>query len=160
VTQPNPPRAAGRDLVGGTLVVSCSRFARAAGRAVDVEVSTTMWRILSTLEHAGSQRISDLAAQERTAQPTISKLVKRLEGLGLVARAGDPADGRSTSVSITAAGRDTLAGYRRSLTELLAPHLALLHDDDLGTLQRAVRILDRLADTIPDGPSTPEEQEA
>lgn len=139
-----------RATLGGDLVVACSRFARTAAQAIDVDVSVTMWRMLSNLAHTGDLSVTELAAIERTSQPTVSKMVKRLEAQGLVSRRPDPTDRRSSAVSVTDAGRAALARYRASLTTALAPHLAGLDEDDLRTLDRALGLLARLTSEVAD----------
>jgi DNA-binding MarR family transcriptional regulator len=153
--QPDAPRDA--STLGGDLVVACSRFARTAAQAIDVDVSVTMWRMLSNLAHTGDLSVTELAAIERTSQPTVSKMVKRLEAQGLVSRRPDPTDRRSSAVSVTDAGRASLARYRASLTTALAPHLARLDEDDLRTLDRALDLLAHLTTEVADaGPITSE----
>jgi DNA-binding MarR family transcriptional regulator len=136
--------------LGGDLVVACSRFARTAAQAIDVDVSVAMWRMLSLLAHSGDLSVTALAAAERTSQPTVSKTVTRLEAQGLVSRRPDPVDRRSSAVTVTDAGRAALARYRASLTTALAPHLAGLDEDDLRTLDRALELLARLTTEVAD----------
>jgi DNA-binding MarR family transcriptional regulator len=52
----------------------------------------------------GPQPLAKLAEREGLAQPTVTRIVRRLEALDLVRRDSDPADGRIALVSITAAG--------------------------------------------------------
>jgi len=70
-------------------------------------------------------RLSDIAAGLRVAVPTVSRQVRQLEELGLVARARDPVDGRAVLLEVTAAGLDALRRmreeWRRTVAELLEP---------------------------------------
>ena len=52
-------------------------------------------RILARINDNGSCRISDLAEQERSSQPTITNHVKRLESAGFVERSPDADDARA-----------------------------------------------------------------
>lgn len=68
------------------------------------QVPTMHWRVLVTLND-GPMHLTDLAKIVLEKQPTMSKIIDRMEKLGLVARQPGIADRRSTLVSITAAGR-------------------------------------------------------
>jgi DNA-binding MarR family transcriptional regulator len=69
-------------------------------------------------------RLSDVAIGLQVAVPTVSRQVRQLEELGLVARAQDPIDGRAVLLEVTAAGLDALhrmrAEWRRTVAEILA----------------------------------------
>lgn len=68
------------------------------------QVPTMHWRVLVTLVD-GPMHVTGLARIALQKQPTMSKIVDRMEALGLVLRAADPLDRRGTLVSITARGR-------------------------------------------------------
>ena len=55
---------------------------------------------------AGSQR--DLARFARIEQPSMAQMLARMERDGLIRRVPDPADGRSSQVSLTEAARTRL----------------------------------------------------
>src|SRR5512147_2176032 len=75
---------------------------------------------LATLERSGPCRLTELAVREGVTQPAMTQLVSRLQADGLVARDTDPSDGRVVQVSITDAGRATLATRRAERGERLA----------------------------------------
>ena len=68
---------------------------RAAG------LSVTEWRVLASLEGSAGETIGTLAVLAITKQPTLSKVVQRMEADGLVERTGVRADRRQTRVCIT-----------------------------------------------------------
>jgi DNA-binding MarR family transcriptional regulator len=71
------------------------------------DVSMREYDVLYTLSKCPSPvRITDLNRHVLLSQPALSRLVDRLVCRGLVARCGDPADGRSVRLSLTEAGRD------------------------------------------------------
>src|SRR5919199_99341 len=78
--------------------------------------------------------------------PLVPRLLTRLEELGLVDRAPDPADRRSSLISATGAGRALLREQRSRKEEFLAQRLAALDPDELQTLERAAGILERVLD--------------
>lgn len=58
-----------------------------------------------SLEPDGQMRLRDLNRSILLAQPSLSRMVERLELSGLVTRHGDPDDKRGTVVELTAEGR-------------------------------------------------------
>jgi DNA-binding MarR family transcriptional regulator len=71
-------------------------------------------------------------------------LLVRLEAAGLIARAADPADGRSSLITMTPAGRDLLRQLRLRKDAFLASRLEELDAEERATLDRAAAILERL----------------
>ena len=57
-----------------------------------------------------TRRMSDLADLAQGSLPRLSQVVTRLEAKGWVRRSQDPHDGRSTLVTLTDAGWDTIVG--------------------------------------------------
>jgi DNA-binding MarR family transcriptional regulator len=77
--------------------------------------------VLYTLSKCESpQRLADLTDHVLLSQPALSRLVDRLEERGLVARCGDPSDGRAIRISLTDAGRET----QRSIGRIHAQDVA------------------------------------
>jgi len=62
------------------------------------------WRVLCSLVEA-PMSVSELADIVIAKQPTMSKLLGRMEKQGLIGRDSNPADGRGVMVSITPAGK-------------------------------------------------------
>jgi DNA-binding MarR family transcriptional regulator len=117
---------------------------RLAGRAARREMSRTATSVLATLRESGPRRITDLAASEAVAQPTITTLVGRLERDGLVRRAPDPDDARAVRVHLTGEGRERLAHMRAARAEALEARLAALSGDERAALAAALPALDKL----------------
>lgn len=67
-------------------------------------LSVTEWRVLASLEGSTGESIGALAQLTLTKQPTLSKLVQRMEAEGLVKRRGFRGDRRQTLVCITRRG--------------------------------------------------------
>jgi DNA-binding MarR family transcriptional regulator len=99
---------------------------------------------LRRLDEDGPLRITDLAAAELVAQPTMTGIVRRLEQDGLVRRTADPADARAVRVALTDAGRDELAAVRSSRAAVLQQRLDRLDDDARAALAAALDPLDDL----------------
>ena len=62
------------------------------------------WRVLCSLVE-GPMSVSELADIVIAKQPTMSKLLARMEKQGLIVRESDPSDGRGVVVSTTPAGK-------------------------------------------------------
>jgi DNA-binding MarR family transcriptional regulator len=92
-------------------------------------------------------RITDLAAAELVAQPTMTGLVRRLEQDGLVRRTPDPGDARAVLVELTDAGRDQLAAVRQARAEVLRERLDRLDGDARAALADALPALEALLTT-------------
>ncbi len=103
--------------------------------------------VLGRLDREGPQSTSKLAAAERVRPQSMSQTVAELESQGLVARRPDPDDRRSSLIELTEAGLTELHEDRRRregwLTEALQESLSA---EERRTLERAVRLLERVAD--------------
>ena len=110
-------------------------------RSVLRDMSITQLSTLSTLADGGPRRITDLAAIQGVAQPSMTEMVATLERTGYVKRQRDPLDGRVSLAAVTAAGRDCLLDHRRAGTQTLAHHVAKLPDAERAALTAAVPAL-------------------
>ncbi len=73
-------------------------------------LSVLEWRVLSTLVGNGPMGISRLAQKTVSKQPTVTRLLDRLEAQGHVQRVPDAKDGRVTRVRVTRSGRKLVSG--------------------------------------------------
>ena len=104
---------------------------------------------LARLEEEGPLRVTDLAAAEHVAQPSMTGLVGRLEHDGLVRRTQDPDDARAVRVVLTDAGREQLVAVRGARAAALRERLDALHPDAVAALAAALPALDDLFTTDP-----------
>ena len=116
------------------------------GRDAGRELSRTASSVLATLRDGGPKRITELAASEAIAQPSVTTLVGRLERQGLVTRGPDPSDARAVLVALTDDGREALRRLGSRRAAILAERLAALDDADRAALRAALRALDHLLD--------------
>ncbi len=63
------------------------------------------WRVLASLHDGGGLSLSEMSEMTLLNQPTITRLVQRLEGKGLLRKVPDAHDGRVLRVSLTNRGR-------------------------------------------------------
>jgi DNA-binding MarR family transcriptional regulator len=99
---------------------------------------------LRRLDDEGPMRVTDLAAVERVAQPSMTGLVGRLEQEGFVQRTRDADDARAVRVVLTDGGRDELAAVRSSRAAVLQERIDNLGDDARAALAAAMPALDEL----------------
>jgi len=109
------------------------------------DVTQSQLSALTSLELAGALTPRELAEAERVQPPTLTKIVAKLEQLGLVQRAPHPTDGRQVVLSATDAGREVFTEHRRARDEWLTNQLAGLTAEEQATLNAAAAILTRLA---------------
>jgi DNA-binding MarR family transcriptional regulator len=109
------------------------------------DVTQSQLSALTSLELAGALTPRELAEAERVQPPTLTKIVAKLEQLGLVQRTPHPTDGRQVVLSATDAGREVFTEHRRARDEWLTNRLAGLTAEEQATLNAAAAILTRLA---------------
>ena len=106
---------------------------------------------LTTLISRGPSTLGDLAEAEGVRAATMSRRIKELELEGLVLRAASPHDGRVTLLRHSAKAIAVLEQGRAARAAVLGQGIAALGDEERGTLERALEILDDLARS--EGPS-------
>ncbi|OKJ43878.1 MarR family transcriptional regulator [Streptomyces sp. CB01580] len=110
-------------------------------REVHPELEPAAYGLLVRLESAGRQRATDLAAYFGVGKATVSRQLRALEGLGLVAREPDPADGRAFLVHLTDEG---LARYRSVRDARRDRYVRKLADWDRDEVAELARLLHHL----------------
>lgn len=127
-------------------LVRCeTRLYNAIGDALRAEhgIATSQYEFLRYFRDHPESRIADVAATFAAGIGAISKGVDRLEARGWVARHPNPADGRSSLVSLTASGAVLVADaentFRERLAELTSPALAASDVEAIGPVLAAVR---------------------
>jgi DNA-binding MarR family transcriptional regulator len=134
-------------LVAAHLRVVLARTARRLRQQAGTDLSPSQTATLATIERRGPLTPSEVAACERIQRPTATRVIARLEEAGLVERAADPTDGRSSLLTITAEGRALLEQGRTRKDLFLAQRLETLEPDEVATLERAAAILERVLES-------------
>lgn len=130
--------------VASQLVPRAALLTRLLARELKGDLSRPEIGVLNTLQ-GGPRRITELAELEGVAQPTMTQLVKRLEGQGLVDRRRQPDDGRVVVVSLTEAGAVAFDGYRTQAAVALSRYLDGMSDEEIEALAQATETLAELA---------------
>jgi MarR family transcriptional regulator, organic hydroperoxide resistance regulator len=71
-----------------------------------LRMSSSQWRVISVLKAYGALSIGEIVEATLMEQPTISRVVARLEKNDLVARRPSTRDSRMTLISLTTAGAE------------------------------------------------------
>jgi DNA-binding MarR family transcriptional regulator len=125
------------------------RTARRLRQEAGSDMGPSQTAALATIERHGPLAPSELAERERIKRPTATRILGHLERAGLVERVRDPEDGRSSILSVTAAGRALLRRMRARKTAYLAHRFRDLPPDDLAALERAAEVLERMLEQDP-----------
>lgn len=147
MTSSSTDRAAAIELVASTLLGRAARLTRLLMRSGAHEISRTEVGVLATLSD-GPRRITQLAMTEALAQPTVTQLVDKLEGRGLVTRTRSKDDGRVVLVAITEAGAEALEAVRTEIRANMREALVELSDAELTELAHAGETMGRLIEKL------------
>jgi DNA-binding MarR family transcriptional regulator len=131
------------------LRVAIARLSRRLRKHELAGLTPTQLAALATVEQTGPLRLGDLAAAERIAPSTLTRLVSALEEHGYVQRRVVPGDARAWTLAVTARGHEVLDRIRQENTILLADSLLTLSPDQLAALAAALPALEQLADGAP-----------
>jgi DNA-binding MarR family transcriptional regulator len=135
------------------LRVAIARLSRRLRKHELAGLTPTQLAVLATVERAGPLRLGDLAAAERIAPSTLTRLVSALEDHGYVERRAVPGDARAWTLVVTSRGHEVLDRIRQENTTLLADSLLTLSPDQLAALAAALPALEQLAGVAPPDPA-------
>lgn len=127
------------------LRMAVSRLGRVLRTDSESGITWSMFSALATIDRAGSLTLGDLAARERVQPPTMTRIAQALVEAGLVRRDADATDRRVAHLRLTPAGARLLSRARRRKDALLATRLSELSPRELGVLEQATAIIDRLS---------------
>ncbi|MEV0525777.1 MarR family transcriptional regulator [Streptomyces sp. NPDC050439] len=110
-------------------------------RQVHPDLEPAAYGLLVCLDDSGPQRATDLAAYIGVGKATMSRQLRALEELGLVAREPDPADGRAWLVHLTTEGGTRFRTVRAGRRERYVRKLAGWDRAEVAELARLLRQL-------------------
>ena len=131
------------------LRLAITRTARRLRQEANADLSPSLTSALASIEGHGPVTPSELANCERVQRPTITRVLARLAELELIEREADPADGRSTLITISPPGRALLEDLRSRRDAFLADRLSKLSKEDRAVLDRASEVLESLLEDEP-----------
>ncbi|MGX7679308.1 MarR family winged helix-turn-helix transcriptional regulator [Jatrophihabitans sp. DSM 45814] len=166
MTQSRDQRAVGHDESSqGTFVeedvvrlrMSMARITRFVERQVSRgDMTRSQLSVLAAIARLGPVGASELAEFEGLNPTMLSRIIGKLEVLGLVTRSTHPDDGRAVLVEATAAGMNLQLRLRAERTTLFAERLSMLSDERAAQLLAAIPAIEALAEQMhrPDPIST------
>ncbi|AZM60057.1 MULTISPECIES: MarR family winged helix-turn-helix transcriptional regulator [unclassified Streptomyces] len=110
-------------------------------REVHPDLEPSAYGLLVRLDECGRQRATELAAYIGVGKATMSRQLRALEQLGLLAREPDPADGRAWLVALTEEGQQRVSRVREARRARYAGRLA---DWDPAEVTELARLLNQL----------------
>lgn len=130
--------------IAARLRLSATRLARRLRQESGAGLSPSQLSALAVVFNHGPLTLGALAEHERVAPPTVTKVVSKLEGDGLVIRTPDPSDRRVCRVGISPAGTELIEEVRRRKTAWLTARISDLDPDSQRRLADALDVLDDL----------------
>lgn len=108
------------------------------------DVTASQMSALASIYLAGAASLGELAATERIAPPSMTRIVARLEEQGFVRRRHDSTDRRVSRLEITPSGEALLAETQSRRDAYLAERLQSLSDEEREIVNRALPIFERI----------------
>jgi DNA-binding MarR family transcriptional regulator len=133
--------------IAGELRVVLSRLTRRTRTAIG-DLTPSQLSALTVLDDGGPLRLHELAAREGVTAPTMSRVVDALANAGLVDRERDPADARSSFISVSTMGKATIDRFLDSRTQLFGTHLDTLGGAERAAIAAALPALRALVDSF------------
>src|ERR1700761_4321176 len=110
-----------------------------------MHISHSQWRVISVLKSYGALSIGEIVDATLMEQPTISRVVSRLEKLGLCSRRPSARDSRMTLISLTPAGGEA---FRQIVPSALRHEEQALSGMPRKEVARLVATLERIERNI------------
>ena len=107
-------------------------------------------RVLYEIAHRRQPTATELCKQLGLDPGYLSRILRRLEKLGLVRKAESPADGRQSLLSLTARGRDTFATLDARQSEEVATMLRGLSAGERAQMVQAMRVIETVLGPRPE----------
>jgi DNA-binding MarR family transcriptional regulator len=115
-------------------------------QVADDDLSATDIAVLGRIGRCGPMTPGQLARAEHVQPPSMTKVIERLEGRGMLSREPHPSDGRQYLVSRTELAETFVNESRKLRTAWLAQHVAGLSAAEQQTLAAAAPALTKLAE--------------
>jgi DNA-binding MarR family transcriptional regulator len=138
------PLATADEELATRLRVAVTRLNRKLRQQSLAGLSPAQASALGTVNRLDSPTLGELASAEQVQPPTVTRLVRSLEGAGLVGRKTDGVDRRVVRLTITAEGRRTLQRIRTLKNAYLNRRLAALDPAEQGLAESATSLLEHL----------------
>lgn len=147
-----PSSSARAELLGdlehevAVMVRRIKRVIAERARAVHPDLAPSSYLLLTFVAEKGPLRASEIAEEFTIDKGAISRQVTHLTDLGLLARVGDPEDGRAMLVSVSEEGRRRLSEVAHQRRAFLDERLGDWSEQDLDGFVRALGRYNRALD--------------
>jgi DNA-binding MarR family transcriptional regulator len=138
-------RGSQRAIDAARLRVAVLRLSRRLRKHDLAGLTPSQLSTLSSVGKTGPVRLGDLAAAERIAPSTLTRVVNVLEDRGYLVRTPAREDARAYLVTLTDNGNAALARIRDEATSMLTDILTTLTPEQLAALEAALPALEQLA---------------
>jgi len=129
--------------------VSLLRAARTgAGDGLGSELTLAQMRLLRLVGRQPRLTVTEVAEQLRLAPNTVSTIVGRLTGLGLLNRIPDPHDGRVSRLELAPEAEARMAAWRAGRLQLTAAAAAELDPEQIAAVAAAIPALRTLTELM------------
>jgi DNA-binding MarR family transcriptional regulator len=125
----------------GTMLVKTRKSLKTRAAAIHPELQPMGFKVLMLLSLSGPVQQVALTHEVGTDKAVMSRTIKQLETLGLVARTADPTDGRGLLVAMTP---DALARYSATQSQARQLLFDRLSTWDIEEVRRLADLLARL----------------
>jgi DNA-binding MarR family transcriptional regulator len=132
--------------------MAIARLSRQLRQQAGSPLTPTLQSVLASIALHGPLSLGDLAVREQVAPPTITKLLGRLDDLGLIERQRGAGDRRVILVSLSPGGRQVFEESRQRRTTWLEQRLRQLDRFDPAQLTQAVELLEAIIGPRPAKP--------
>lgn len=99
-------------------------------------VTVQQWAVIQQVDQRKETTVAELSFQLGMDKPTVSGIVKRLEGKLLLKKQPNPSDQRSSLLLLTEAGEAVLKECQKISEEILEESLSILSTKEQETLNR------------------------
>ena len=131
--------------LGSQLRLVVLRLSRRLRQEAVGEITPSQLSALTVVAKRGEVTLGELAAIERIAPPSMTRIAARLEHRGFVQRQVDPADRRVARLVASETGLALLDTIRTRRDAYLASRLQEFTEEERTVLESAVPLLERLA---------------
>jgi len=112
-------------------------------------ITVPIYRVLAVLVAGDGRSVNELAVYTVTEQSTLSKILARMEGQGLIERRASQQDGRVVEIWISSAGR---TAYERIMPIALSQYEQAMSGLSAGERDRLVETLHRILENVRHSP--------
>jgi DNA-binding MarR family transcriptional regulator len=117
------------------------KLVRTAFAQIEEDISLPHLEIMKALQEEGTRHIAEIGERLQIPKPQMTRLIDRLEDLGIVARRADNTDRRVINIALTDKGRRIIEELDRVIVGSIKVKLASLTEAELRELSMALKKL-------------------